>query len=196
MARSGRKLPRTGHPNQIHVVSGGAVTHVQPADTGSLDVATDLDSSGETHLGLDVGAMAVFGRARVGVMVRNVNRPEFGSGTETVTLRRQARVGAAMSSGSRGVIGSATLAVDADLTTTATLFGDERRLAFGGEVWTPGRTFGVRGGVNVNTIGTRRTGLSAGLSAAVKKGLYADGEVTGGTNQGPRGWAAGLRVTF
>jgi hypothetical protein len=129
-------------------------------------------------------------------MVRNVKQPEFGTGADALTLSRHARVGAAVSTGTRGVIGAATVAVDADLTTTATVFGDERRLAAGGELWTTGRTFGIRGGVNVNTIDDRRTALSAGLSVALKKGLYADGEVTGGTDFGRRGWSAGLRVTF
>ena len=36
--------------------------------------------------GLDVGAMAVFGRVRIGVMVRNVNELEFGSGSDAFTL--------------------------------------------------------------------------------------------------------------
>ena len=94
----------------------------------------------------------------------------------------------AVSSGTRGVIGAATIAVDADLTSDTTVFGEERRIATGGELWTTGRTFGVRGGVSVNTVGDRRTSLSGGLSAALKKGLYADGELTGGTDQGRKGW--------
>ena len=178
------------------LVNGGAVSRVQSADTGSLDAAAGLDPSGETHLSLDIGAIAVLGPARIGVMVRNVTQPEFGGGSDTFPLSRQARVGAALSSGSRGVIGSATLAVDADLTRTTTVLGDERRLAAGGEAWTSARTIGLRGGVSVSTIGTRRTSISGGLSAAVKKGLYVDGELTGGTDQGRRGWGVGLRVTF
>jgi hypothetical protein len=179
------------------VVNGGIASVILPAATGSLDAAADLDPDGETHAGLDIGAMAVMGPLRVGVMVRNaVTEPTFVSGTETFTLVRTARLGAAASSGTRGVIGAATVAFDADLTTTTTVLGDERRVATGGELWTPGRTFGVRGGWGMSTIGLRRTSLSAGLSAALKKGLYADGEVTGGTDLGRRGWSAGLRVTF
>ena len=94
------------------------------------------------------------------------------------------------------MIGTATLAVDADLTKAPTVLGDERRVAVGGEAWTLAKTFGVRAGVSVNTLGDRRTALSAGLSAALKKGLYADGQVTGGTDEGRRGWGVGLRVTF
>jgi hypothetical protein len=178
------------------LVSGSAASQAQPAATGSLDAATGLDASGETHAGLDVGAMAVFGRARLGLTVRNVKQPEFGSGPDTFTLSRHARIGAALSSGTRGIVGSATVAVDADLTRTATVLGDERRVAVGAEAFTSARTFGIRGGVSANTIGSRGTALSGGLSAAVKKGIYADGEVTGGTDQGRHGWSIALRVTF
>ena len=178
------------------LVHAGAASQVQAAGTGSLDAATGIDASGETHAGLDVGALAVFGRARLGLTVRNVKQPEFGSGPDGFTLSRHARVGAALSSGTRGIIGSATLALDADLSKTTTVLGDERHLAVGAEVWSPKRTFGVRGGVGTNTIGSRRTALSGGLSAALKKGMYADGEVTGGSDEGRRSWGVGVRVTF
>ena len=178
------------------LVSAGAASQVQAAATSSLDAAAGIDPPGEIHAGLDVGAMAVFGPARIGLMVRNVKQPEFGGGTDAFTLSRHVRVGAAVSSGARGVIGSATVAVDADVTATTTALGDQRLVAAGGEVWTSARTFGVRGGVSVNSIGARRPSLSGGLSAALKKGLYADGEVTGGTDQGRKGWGVALRVTF
>ncbi|HKB12471.1 MAG TPA: conjugal transfer protein TraF, partial [Vicinamibacterales bacterium] len=70
-----------------------------------------------TNVGLDAGAMATFGRARLGVTVRDLTKPSFGSGTGAYTLDRSARAGLALSSGRRGVIGSATLSFDADLTT-------------------------------------------------------------------------------
>jgi hypothetical protein len=180
----------------LKLVSAGTASQIQSGAAGSLDTADGIDPSREVHAGLDVGAMAVFGRARIGVMVRNLNETVLGSGSDAFTLSRHARVGAALSSGTRGVIGSATVAVDADLTATTTVNGDERLFAAGGEAWTTARTFGVRGGVSVNTIGTRRTALSGGVSAAVKKGVYADGALTGGTDQGRHGWALGLRVTF
>jgi hypothetical protein len=180
----------------LKLVHAGAASQFQVARTASLDDAAALDVSGDTNPGLDVGAMASFGPARIGVMVRNVTEHDFGSGADAFTLRRLARVGAAVSSGRRGVIGSATLAVDADLTTTTTVEGDERRIAVGGELWTASRTFGFRGGGSVSTIDDRRGALSAGGSVALKKGLYADGEVTGATDLGRRGWSAGMRVTF
>jgi hypothetical protein len=180
----------------IKLVSAGSASHVQAAATGSLDAAADIDPSGETHPGLDVGAMVVFAPVRIGLMVRNVKQPEFDGGGDPFTLARTARAGVALSTGTRGVIGGATVAVDADLMKTTTVFGDERRLAAGGELWTSARTIGVRGGISVNTIGTKRTALSGGISATVRKGMYADGEITGGTDQGRKGWGVGLRLTF
>jgi hypothetical protein len=180
----------------LKLVSAGEAFLIQADDTASLDTAAAIAVSGETHGGLDVGAMAVFGKARIGLMIRNVSEIEFGSGPNAFTLRRHARLGGALSSGTRGVIGSATLAVDADLTNTATALGDERRVSVGAETWMGQRMFGVRGGINTNTIGSRRTSFSAGASAALKKGMYVDGEVTGGTDAGRRGWSSGLRVTF
>jgi hypothetical protein len=79
----------------VKLVHGGAVSQVQAAAGSSLDAATGLGPSEETHAGLDVGAMAVLGRARFGLMVRNVTEPEFGAGSDAFTLRRQARAGVA-----------------------------------------------------------------------------------------------------
>lgn len=180
----------------LKLVNGGAGAQVQALGAASIDAAGSIQPSTETHPGLDVGAMGMFGPVRIGLMVRNLKPIEFGSGPDAFTWDRQARLGAAVSSGRRGVIGGATAAVDADLTRTTTVFGEERRLAAGGEVWTTARTFGVRGGVGVNTIGAHQASLSSGLSVAVKKGLYADGELSGGTDQGRKGWGVALRVTF
>ena len=156
-----------------------------------------LMSADETKGGLDLGAMAMFGRARFGLMVRNVTEPEFGSGDDARTLRRTARAGAAFSSGSRGVIGEATVAVDADLVKNPTVRGEERRAAAGAELWMWKRRLGVRGGVSASTIGELRPAPSAGMSAALRPGTFVDAELTrGGADEGRRGWAIALRVTF
>jgi hypothetical protein len=180
----------------VKLMNAGAVSEVRIAGTASLDAAKDLEPSGETKAGLDVGAMAVIGRVRIGVMVRNLNELDFGSGIDTFRLSRQARAGVAVSSGTRGVIGTATLAVDADLTTTATVLGNERRVSVGGEAWTKGKTIGGRFGVGVNSIGSKRTSINGGASVAVKRGVYADAELSFGNDESRRGWGAGLRVTF
>ena len=141
--------------------------------------------------------MAVFGRARLGLMVRNVTEPEFGSGAEAIKLRRHARAGAAVTSGSRGLIGEVTVAVDADLQKRPTMLGDERRIAAGAEIWVLQRRIGLRGGGSASTIGARRSALSAGASAPLRPGTFVDAQLTGGgSDEERRGWAVALRVTF
>jgi hypothetical protein len=163
-----------------------------------LGSTVKLLHAGETKGGLDMGAMAVFGRARVGLMVRNVTEPEFGDGPlETFKLRRHARVGGAFTTGTRGAIGDATVAVDSDLVKSQTPLGEERRIAVGGEVWALQRRVGVRGGVSGSTTGERRTAFSGGVSAGLRQGTYVDAEMTGGgTDESRQGWSVALRVTF
>ena len=162
-----------------------------------LGSTVKLLRAAETKGGLDMGAMAVFGRARLGLMVRNVTEPEFGSGPEAVKLHRHARAGAAVTTGSRGIIGDLTVAVDADLVKTPTVLGDERRLAGGAEIWGLRRRVGVRGGISGSTIGPRRSSLSGGVSAVLRPGTFVEAELTGGgSDEARRGWGIALRVTF
>jgi F plasmid transfer operon protein TraF len=180
----------------LKLVSGRFGASVRSPGTASLDEADRLETDGETHADLDIGAMANLGHVRLGVMVRNVREPAFRNGMDTVTLQRHARAGFALTSGGRGVLGQATIAVDADLMKTTAVFGDERRVAVGGEVWTSKRILGIRGGLSANTIGSRRLSPSGGVSAALRQGMYVDGEVTGGSEEGRHGWGLALRVTF
>ncbi|HEY2153937.1 MAG TPA: conjugal transfer protein TraF [Vicinamibacterales bacterium] len=180
----------------LKLVQGSHASAVQSADVASLDQAQELDGPSETHGGLDLGAMASFGRNRLGLTVRNVTEIEFTSGSDTFTLKRSYRAGWAYSTGRRGVIGSSALAVDADLTTTPTPTGDERRVALGGEIWLMGQRLGLRGGVGTNTVGSRRTALSGGVSAMLLKHTYVDAAVTGGTDTGRHGWTIDARLTF
>ena len=76
------------------VVSGGAVSQIRSAANGSLDAATDLDPSRETHASLDVGAMAVLGRVADGGDGAQRQRSRVRrAAVEPFTLQRQARVG-------------------------------------------------------------------------------------------------------
>jgi hypothetical protein len=180
----------------LKLIRGRFGAAVRSPGTASLDEADRLEIDGETHADLDIGAMANLGHARLGLMVRNVREPEFRSGADTLRLSRHARAGFALSSGGRGLLGNAVVAVDADLTKTATVLGDQRRVAVGGEVWMPTRVLGIRGGLSANTIGSRRLSPSGGLSAAFRRGMYVDAEVTGGSETGRHGWGVALRVTF
>jgi hypothetical protein len=151
----------------------------------------------DTDVGLDVGAMALFGPARFGVALRDLTEPTLKSELGVFTLERHARAGFALSSGKRGVIGSATLGVDADLMTTHDpLFGDERVIAVGVEAWTPKRNVALRGGLASNRAADQGTRVSGGLSVAIKSGSFVDAYVTGGGDATRHGWGFALRVTF
>ena len=176
----------------VHASLGAST---RPRGSASLDEAEALAGAGETHAGLDMGAMVTFGRARFGLAVQNLSQPEFGSGVDAIKLKRHARTGAALTTGTRGAIGSATLAVDADQTKTATALGDERRLAAGVEAWTTKR-LGLRGGVSASTVGPSRVSLSGGVSAAFRPGAYIDVQRTGGPEESRHGWGVAVRVTF
>jgi hypothetical protein len=157
-------------------------------------------NAGQLRGGLDLGGMVTFGMARIGLSVRNVTEPTFGEGTDALALKRQARAGFALSTGPRGVIGTGAVAVDADLTTTVTAFGEQRMVAVGGEVWTAQRVLGLRGGVSRNFVGSEETALSGGASVAFRRQRsltsYVDGQVTVGSEETPRSWSVGLRLTF
>ena len=198
--------------SQIRVTTSTGGTPVGRQDQGVLSLygATVGQSFGEhlvvgstikllhaqdTSADVDIGVMATFGPARIGATLRDLTEPTFGSGAEAFTLQRHARLGFALTSGKRGVIGQATLSVDADVTKTDTFRGEERYLAVAGEAWMPQQTLGVRGGFSKNTVGEGGTLLSGGLSLALRHGTYVD--VYASTGDLVRhGWGLSLRVTF
>lgn len=149
----------------------------------------------QTRGDLDVGALATVGWARFGLAVKNLRASDFSAGDRQLELPRQVRAGLAIRAGaaSRPAV---TLAVDADLTTTPTPFGDERHLAAGVEAWAPNRRLAARVGVGVNTLGESRRSGSVGASLALRRGLYVDGQLTGGSDEARNSWGLGVRVTF
>jgi len=149
----------------------------------------------DSHLAVDIGAMATLGPARVGVTLRDVTEPTLDNGGAALTLERHARVGFALTSGKRGVIGQATFSIDADLTKTDSFGGEQRDFAVGGEAWMPKQTLGIRGGFSKNTAGSGGTLLSGGFSLMLKRGNFVD--VYASTGDAVRhGWGLDLRVTF
>jgi hypothetical protein len=151
----------------------------------------------DTNVAFDVGVMTSFGPVRAGVTMHDITEPSFGSGPTVFTLDRTARLGVALTSGKRAAIGSATLSFDADLTTTHDpLFGDDRRMALGGEAWTKGLRAGLRGGVNWNRAADKGAELSGGLSFAIRSSSFVDAYVVGGDETVRHGWGFALRVTF
>lgn len=136
---------------------------------------------------IDLGLMVTAGHLRVARVLRHAGWPTFTIGNERLELARQGRVGLAMTSARNGTPSRAVLAIDMDVTKTTTATGDSRRLAVGGEGWLRGRAFGVRAGVNANTVGEKAMTTSVGLSAALRKSTYIDGALTNGRDRSLNG---------
>lgn len=159
-----------------------------------------LVRAGQSHGDLDVGTMARFGAARIGLVVKNIRKPSFDTGGGPLELKRQARAGAALIGRTNGLVNEMALAFDADLTRVATRAGEERHVAGGLEVLTFGKKLGLRAGAAANTVGERRPSYSGGASVILAAGgyvaTYIDGHVTGGSDEARKGWGIGLRLTF
>jgi len=203
--------------NQMRVAGSTGTGSVSREDQGALSVygatsgqslgnhlvlasTVKLVRAGETDIDLDVGAMARFGVAHVGVVLKNIRKPSFETADGVLELKRQARVGAAILGRSPGVINELTLAFDADVTTVATRVGDVRHVAGGLDVLTFGKKLGFRVGASTNTVGAKGSALSGGATVIVAAGgyvaTYLDAQYTGGSDESKRGWGVGLRVTF
>jgi hypothetical protein len=156
-----------------------------------------VEQAGETHSDLDIGLLARAGIAQLGISVKNVRRAEFETSQGTVTLDRQARAGMALLGRSNGWIREMTLSFDADLLTMEALeTGDARYAAGGVEIWILNKRVGLRGGASRNTVGSKKSSASGGVSLAVRSGLYLDAQHTNGSDTTLRGWGVALRSTF
>jgi len=166
----------------------------------ALDQAAALSGRTSGVFDLDLGAMETIGPFRLGIVARNVRQPQFQgpAGVDPVTLRRQVRVGAAVAPelSGRGRLQGLTIAVDADLTRSLTVFGERRHVAAGVEAWLLQRRLGIRGGIRVNTLNQALPVGTAGISVALRTGMYLDGEISRGEDAAARGWGVGARVTF
>jgi hypothetical protein len=179
----------------VGVLRGGEGAATEAVSSDAIGHATDLDVGSETHGDVDLGAMLMFGRrARLGLNVKHVNTPTFGSGDAAIELRRQVRAGGALFA--QGRTTALTLAADVDLTKTPTVTGDVQHVAAGAEILTANRRIGIRGGISGNLVGAARTAASAGLSLGVTKTLYVDGAKTFGDDTTRSGWGLTLRATF
>ena len=154
-----------------------------------FDQTSELNGRSTIRFDLDVGVMIDVGAVRVGLVGRNLREPEFAvSDDATVTLRRQFRAGLAVRA-----TGSLVVAVDADLGTTDSVAGLRRAIAVGAEQRL-GRLV-VRAGGRVNVEDDDSTPVaSLGLSVEVRSGFWLDGQVTGGSDDGDRGWGVSTRI--
>ena len=174
-------------------VHGDAATGVSAAPPGAwLDDAQALDGQGGDTFDLDVGVMATAGRARLGLVGRNLRQPSFGArGGGTLELGRQIRAGFAWRAGQRVL-----LAADADLTSTDTPLGEKRHLAAGVEWQVLPAALVLRGGARASTAGDAAPAGSAGLSAAVSDGVWLDAQITRGAAGGSASWGVAGRLAF
>lgn len=183
----------------VRLLRAGAVLTADVIGSGALDRADGLSVRRETRGDADLGVMVRAGAVSVGATVRHVGEPGFGRGDTRLVLKRQARAGAAVRKGRVGVFDALIGALDVDLTTTTTVFGEERRLATGGELGMGrGRVY-LRGGLSTNTVGDREWRQSLGASLAVRSGLYVDGVWLRGDKASPTsraGWGVSLRSAF
>ena len=160
------------------------------APVGALfDQMSELSARSTTRLDLDAGVMIGVGAVRVGVVGRNLREPEFAvSDDGALSLRRQVRAGLSVRP-----TGSLVVAVDADLSSMATVAGPRRNIAVGAEQRL-GRLV-VRAGGRVNVEDDDPDPVVAfGLSLEVLSGFWLDGQMTGGGDDGDRGWGVSMRV--
>ncbi|HVH25140.1 MAG TPA: hypothetical protein VM818_00225 [Vicinamibacterales bacterium] len=180
-----------GALSQFGVTVGQSIgSHLVVASTLKL-----VNALGETSGDLDMGVMLAAEHIRLGLAARNLRTAEFSDGVRRLELPLQVRTGVSFTAVTAPRF-EALVAVDGDLTTTPTAFGDARHLAAGAEAWLLNRTIGVRGGVGFNTIGETRRSGSVGASVAFRSGLYADAHLTRGDDEVRNGWGFAVRVTF
>ena len=160
------------------------------APVGALfDQTSGLSGRSTTRLDLDVGVMIGVGAVRVAVVGRNLREPEFAvSDDAAINLRRQLRAGLSVRP-TRSLV----VAVDADLSVLATVSGPRRNIAVGAEQRLGRLVVRAGGRVNVEDDDPEPVG-ALGLSLEVLSGFWLDGQVTGGRDDGDRGWGVSMRV--
>ena len=154
-----------------------------------FDQTSGMSGRSTTRLDLDVGVMIGVGAVRVALVGRNLREPKFAASDDAaVGLRRQFRAGLAVRP-TRSLV----VAVDADLSITAAAAGPRRSIAVGAEQRL-GRLV-VRAGGRINTEDDDPEPVGAlGFSVEVLSGFWLDGQMTGGRDDGDRGWGASMRV--
>jgi len=140
--------------------------------------------------------MAAFGVIRLGVTVRNVRNPTFGSGIQAFDAGRRARAGAAAVLTGRGLLGRAVFAVDADLHSTGAGGAEERDVAGGVETWWLGGRLAVRGGGGTDTAGGGGSFGAFGVTVVPYPRVNVEGAVTRGADSARDRWSLGLRLAF
>jgi F plasmid transfer operon protein TraF len=178
----------------LKVVRGTASSSLQPDEDRESLLDGDSDPAGRksTKFDADLGMMATLGRLKAGVTLRNATQPDFRTDGDGASLRlqRQARAGLSVTP-----VPGWILAADLDLNRAETPLGEMRAFAAGTEGHLNRKVF-VRGGLRVNTAGPRAPMVSGGASYAATASLLIDAQVTGGSDQGTRGWGVAARFGY
>jgi hypothetical protein len=180
-------------PKLVRGSFASARVSVRSWDQG-FDLAETIESKGKTTADVDVGVLADSGRARVGLVARNLAAPTFTAGGDEITVSRQVRVGAAWGDRWPGAA-RFILAVDADLTRVEQAGVERRDIAAGAERWFRNQRIGVRGGLRASTLGDARPVASAGASYAVRNGMYLDVYAAKGRHDDGR-WGIAGRLSY
>jgi hypothetical protein len=77
-----------------------------------------------------------------------------------------------------------------------TVGGRRGVFAFGAEQWLLTRRLALRGGVRVNRVGAKERSATAGVSVAIRAGMYLEGHYVGGGSPEERGWGVAARTSF
>jgi hypothetical protein len=175
---------------RVHVPGG-------PLDPGALlDRGDALEGGeGDSAFDLDAGVIGVAGALRAGLLVRNAVGFELETEAGVARFDRRFRAGVAYDA--RAIGGPPlVVALDADLRTIETAAGDRRNVAIGAERWLLNDRLGVRGGARFNTVGANERAATAGVSVAVRAGLFLDAHAVRGGREDDRGWGVAARVSF
>jgi len=190
-AGSGLPSAESDGVGQVGVTVGQSLgSHLVIGSTLKLEWAKS-----NTRGDLDIGAMATLGLVRLGIVMRDVTAPEFGSGSDTLALARRARAGVAVLSPSN-MLHPFVVDVDADLNTAIVDGREERDLSAGAETWIFNGRIGVRGGVGKNTANDGGSFGAVGLSVAPYPRFFVEGFVTRGESGIRNRWGIDLRLTF
>jgi len=177
----------------LKYVRGGVISGPPMGQTSgeALRFSADADRDTSGAFDVDVGVMADFVKARVGVTIRNLREPTFGAPAESaITLPRQARLGL-----SAFPVDGVTLAIDVDLN-AVDLGGLPRRvLAVGGEV-RPAPRLALRAGVRRDLEESSPLVGAAGASVGLSSGLWLDTHYADGRGAGDREIGLALRAGF
>jgi hypothetical protein len=151
--------------------------------------------SGGNAFDVDLGGLITHRALRVGMLLRHLTTPGFGDGAARIELPVQGRVGIAFDG---EAIGRApfVLSMDVDVNRIAASDGNRRVVAVGAERWVRGKRLGLRGGARFNTAGRQERAATAGVSVAVKPGMYVEAHAARGGTADDRGWGTGARITF